>query len=219
MKPRLLLVEDHALVGEGIRAMLAGRYEVIGPVTNGDEVLEALATHRPAAVLLDLTLPGRNGLELIPEMVRADPTVRILVVSMHTEWVIARRALTTGATGFVPKDSSREELERAVTDVLAGHTHLSPRIGPSVPVGMSPSLRQAWLQLTTRHRQIVLGIAEGRNTAEIATALGLSQHTIHFHRRKIRRILGIESDDGLASTAMLIKLAGGTEKGGWGVGQ
>lgn len=217
-RARILLVEDHALVGEGLRAMLAERHEVAGPVTDGREVVVAVVRERPDVVLLDLSLPGRNGLDLIPEILRVSPETRILVVTMHTEWVMARTALGSGASGFVPKDSSREELEHAIAEVLAGRSYLSSRIGPDQTVSAPPSLRQAWLQLTPRHRQIVLGIAAGRSTEDIASELGLSPHTIHFHRRTIRRILAIESDDGLASTAMLIQLAGGTEKGGWGTG-
>ena len=122
-------------------------------------------------------------------------------------------ALAAGASGFVPKDSSRGELEHAIGEVLKGHTYLSSRIGPDLSVTAPPSLRQAWLQLTPRHREVVLGIAAGQTSEQIADQLGLSSHTIHFHRRTIRRILGIDSDDGLIRTAMLIQLAGGTVDG------
>lgn len=206
-RPRLLLVEDHALVGEALRAMLSREFTVSGPVTDGTEVLAAVAEHRPDVVLLDLTLPGRNGLDLIAEIQRVHPPARVLVVTMHAEWVMARAALGSGAAGFVPKDSSREELEHAIGEVLAGRTYLSSRLQPGETVSLPPSIRQAWMQLTPRHQQIVLGIAAGRSTEQIADEHGLSPHTIHFHRRSIRRIMGIESDDGLARTALLIQLA------------
>lgn len=215
---KLLLVEDNAAMQTTLQRSFERRGVQVLSCSDGARALERWRSSLPDVVLLDLSLPGRNGLDLIPEILRVSPDTRILVVTMHAEWVMARTALGSGASGFVPKDSSREELEHAIAEVLAGRTYLSSRIGPDQTVSAPPSLRQAWLQLTPRHRQIVLGIAAGRSTEDIASALGLSPHTIHFHRRTIRRILAIESDDGLASTAMLIKLAGGTEAGGWGTG-
>lgn len=201
-KTRLLLVEDHALVGEGLRALLATEFVVCDLVRDGREVLAAVARHSPDILILDLSLPGRNGLDLLPDIRRQRPETRVLVVTMHTDQFLAQSAFALGAMGFMPKDSDVKELRAAIAQVQAGKRYLSPRIpqAPGHPV-TSPTM-QALFRLTPRQQEIVRAVGHGRTTEEISDMLGLSVHTIHYHRRNIRRILGIDTDDGLLRFAL-----------------
>lgn len=202
-KTVILLAEDHALVGQGLRALLEPEYVVIGPVQDGNQVPAAAADARPDVLLLDLSLPGRNGLDLIPEIRRLSPETRILIVTMHSDQVLVRSAFALGALGFILKDSDIAELRTAIAEVLAGRRYLSPRL-PSYPTaGPSSPAGEAFWRLTPRQQQILKAIGEGRTTEEIADQLGLSVHTVYFHRQAVRRVLGIESDDGLVRYAAL----------------
>lgn len=203
VRKRLLLAEDHELVGAGFRALLERDYEVVGPVRNGSEVLGAVRESRPDVLLLDLSLPGRNGMDLIPDVRRESPATAILVVTMHADYVIARTAVSLGALGFIPKDSRVEELREAVDVVLQGRPYISPRIPAHEPVATTPTHR-LWINLTTRQQEIMRCLAEGKTSEDIAELMGLSVHTVSFHRRNIRRVLGIESESGLVRAAVLM---------------
>lgn len=209
MTPRkhILLAEDHEMVGQGLRALLATMYDVTGPVRDGSMVPAAVREHRPDVLVLDLSLPGRNGLDLIPEVRRASPATAILVVTMHTDYVLAKAAFSLGALGFMPKDCGVDELAEAIGKVMLGETYLSPRIHPQAGAGPTSPTARARHRLTPRQQAIMRSIAAGRSSEEIADELGVSVHTVHFHRRNIRRTLGIESDGGLIRFALLMELA------------
>lgn len=177
---------------------------MVGVVADGAEVVDAVTEHKPDVILLDLSLPGRNGLDLIPDILRVSPDTRIVMVTMHADQPIARAAIAAGARGFVPKDVPVEELLSAIRRVLAGKEYLSPHVAHTFgPPPATTDLEGFW-RLTPRQLAIMRGIARGLSSAEIAQQLQVSIHTIHFHRRNIRRILGIQSEDGLARAAMLL---------------
>lgn len=177
---------------------------MVGVVADGAEVVDAVTEHKPDVILLDLSLPGRNGLDLIPDILRVSPDTRIVMVTMHADQPIARAAIAAGARGFVPKDVPVEELLSAIRRVLAGKEYLSPHVAHTFgPPPATTDLEGFW-RLTPRQLAIMRGIARGLSSAEIAQQLQVSVHTIHFHRRNIRRILGIQSEDGLARAAMLL---------------
>lgn len=207
-RSRVLLAEDHALVGQGLRALLEPEYEVRGPIQDGTDVPAAVTDFRPHVLLLDLSLPGRNGLDLIPEVRRLCPKTRILVVTMHSDRVLVRSAFALGAVGFILKDSDIAELRTAIAEVLAGRRYLSPRLPPYQATGPSSPTAEAFWRLTPRQQQILKAIGEGRTTEGIAEELGLSVHTVYFHRQSLRRVLGIESEDGLVRYAALVELGG-----------
>lgn len=198
------------MVAQGLRALLEPEFEVIDVVARGNEVPAACARLRPDVLLLDLTLPGRNGIDLMPDIRRRTPETRILVVTMHADPVLARAAFAAGALGFMPKDCDVEELREAMTEVLAGRQFLSGRI-PRRPEQPPPSpAREAFWQLTPRQREILKAVGEGKSTEEIANQLGLSPHTVHFHRRRMRKVLGIDTEDGLLRFAVMMQLVGPT---------
>jgi DNA-binding NarL/FixJ family response regulator len=204
--PRLILADDHHLLVEGLRSTLGRRFTIAAVAHDGDALLALLPHTEADCLLLDISLPGRNGLELIPEVKRLKPALKILIVTMHMHRALADAALHTGASGFIPKDSGIEELEQAITAVLAGERYLSPRIPPHSQHLSIDAPDAALSKLTPRQHEIVMLIGDGKSTAEIAELLGLSQRTVGFHRTNIRKTLGIDSEMGLARQAVLFRM-------------
>ncbi len=206
-RPRLVIVDDHRLLVQGLQQMLGKRYDVVGVAYAGDELLELLR-HTPAdALLLDLSLPGRGGLELLPEIRALQPQLRVLVLTMHVDRILAEAALAAGAAGFVPKDAGMEELELALETVLEGKAFLSERVPPiSHRVGLE-AVHASLARLTPRQQTILGLIGKGKTSAEIADKLGLTESTITFHRQRIRKILGLTSEWELVRHAILVEVA------------
>ena len=203
---RLILADDHHLLVESLRTSLGRRFTIAAVAHDGDTLLGLLPATPADCLLLDMSLPGRSGLELIPHVRRQQPALKVLVVTMHVDRLLADAAFNSGADGFIPKDSGLDELERAITAVLAGERYLSPRIPPHTQtLGMS-AVHPALAGLTARQPEIVKLIGDGKTTAQIAEALGLSQRTVSFHRSNIRQRLGIDSELGLARQAVLYRM-------------
>ncbi len=205
-RARIFIADDHPMLVEALRTLLEPHFDIAGTANSGDAILAALPAARPDALLLDLNMPGRSGLDLLPVLVRGFPALRILVVTMYVDRVLAEASLLAGAHGFVPKDSHVDELVVALNEVLAGRRYVSPNV-PRQSNRVSMGARHLGLaRLTPRQQDIVRMIGAGKTTAEIADALGLSAHTVSFHRKNIRRVLGIDSDWGLVRYAILVSV-------------
>lgn len=202
-KPRLVLAEDHELVGQGFVAVLSGEYDVVATLTDGDEVVAGVKEHKPEVLLLDLSLPNRNGIDLLPELRTACPDVRVLVLTMHVDPHLVEMAMKLGAAGFVPKNATVDELRGAIEEVRAGRKYLSPKLPKQAHHG-SVADPMGFSRLTERQQKIVRMIAQGMNSDQIAEALGLSVWTIHFHRKNIRRALGVHNDMEMYRYAILV---------------
>ncbi len=205
-RKRILLVDDHEVVGEGLKALLSHHYEILGPIRDGSLVMEAVEKHQPDALVLDISLPGRNGLDLLPELHTAWPRLPIVMLTGSADFLVGRTALVLGALGFLPKDSGVDELELALRTAMSGKQYLSPRLPPpprSINIGPLPP---GVSQLTPRQLVILRLIGSGAETDQIAESLKVSPHTVHFHRRNLRRVLGIESDSGLTRVATIFKV-------------
>jgi DNA-binding NarL/FixJ family response regulator len=206
-RARLVIVEDHPLVAQGLKALLENDHDVVSIVHDSAKAIAAVRRATPDVILLDLSMPRRNGMELLPELRAAFPDVRILVVTMHVDRSVADMAIGAGADGFVPKESTARELRAAITTIREGEHYISPRVPrrtyrePSVDG--DPSLER----LTPRQLQILRLLGEGKSGAEIAEALHLSARTIEFHRAGIRRVLGIANEWGLVRYAIVAGLA------------
>lgn len=207
-RKRVLIAEDHEVVGQGLKALLTPHFEIIGPVRNGSEVLPTVAREHPHAVVLDISMPGRNGLDILPELTEKFPRIPVVMLTGSADVVIGRTALLLGAMGFLPKDSGVDELELALRSVFHGRKYLSPRLPapPSRESGDLPPLPPGWSHLTPRQLRVLRLIAEGKSTEEMTEILGISPHTLTFHRRNLRQTLGIESEAGLVRVAMLFRV-------------
>lgn len=208
-RTRVLLVEDHGLVRAGFRALLdqLPDVEVIGEAADGAEALRMVTELRPDVVLMDISMPGLNGLEATRRAARLQPPPKILVLSMHADRTYVREALAAGATGYLLKDSERNELELALAAVASGQGWISPAVARGViddavqrPLDQAP--RAAIEDLTARQREVLQLIAEGNSTKQIAQRLELSVKTVETHRAQIMARLDIRHVAGLVRYAL-----------------
>lgn len=206
--PRLRLVigDDHHLLAEALRAALAKKHEVCAVAYTAESILAAVTTHQPDVLLLDLSLPERNGLELLPDLRVAAPSTRIIIVTMHVDRVLAETTLNAGAMAFVPKDAGLAELDRAIASVMEGETFISTRVPNSTNRVSLRAAHAALALLTPRQQEIVRLIADGLTSVEIAKQLGLSISTLAFHRKNIRSKLGVDSARGLMRYALITQV-------------
>lgn len=208
---RVALADDHTLVRAGIRALLeaTGKVEVVAEAADGREALALVLAQRPDVALIDLGMPGLNGLELARRLAEEAPRTRVIVLSMHADASYVRQALQAGVAGYLAKGASVAELPLAIEAVLRGDTYLSPRVSGAVVeelVRDGPQDPDPLHGLTTRQREILQLIAEGRSTKEIASALDLSVKTVETHRSRIMDRLGIRDVAGLVRLAIRARL-------------
>jgi DNA-binding NarL/FixJ family response regulator len=209
---RVLVVDDHAVVREGIRHVLAGEpgFEVVGEAANGEQALALARAERPDVVVLDLTMPGENGLRVAPKLRAAVPGARVLIMSMHDNAEYVREGVRAGASGYLLKDSAAAELRLAVRSVHAGGTYFSthaalglsgaappPPPEPEAAAGAAPATTAPADGLTARERDVLDGIARGLTNKEIAAELGISHRTVETHRESLMRKLNIRTVAGL----------------------
>jgi len=205
-RPRLLLADDHSLLCEGLRSILEPANDVVGIVHDGREVAAAVERLRPDLVLLDISLPGRNGLELARELRVTYPELHLMMLTMHAERLYADEALRAGARGFMLKLASGAELRFAVSEVLAGRTYVTPLLpaaSAAVPAGdpTAPLATDAHA-LTPRQVEVLRLIGRGLTTAEIAHELAVSEKAVEFHKARLKRALGLSSNASLVRYAV-----------------
>lgn len=208
---RVLLVNDHALVRGGLRALIGGftGFTVVGEAADGREALARVAELTPDIVVMDLSMPGLNGLDATARIHAEHPDCVVLALSMHTAAHYVGEALRAGAAGYLIKDSAPKELEHGLRALAAGQRYLSPQVAGQPPAaGGAPSGAEP---LTARQREILQLIAEGRSTREIATRLFISVKTVETHRAQIMQRLGIFDVAGLTRHAIRIGLVSSEE--------
>lgn len=197
VKKRLLLVEDHIMVGQSFRAMLEPEFQVDGPHGDGRLVPRLVQAMQPDMVLLDLELKYRNGADLIPELRRVADKTKILVVTVETRPEIMEAVISRGAHGFVPKDAGFPELLVAIQAVFADEIYRSPyvrRVRWRRPVHPHDETISAFEEIRLAIFRL---IGEGHTAEEIARRVGKSRWTVYYHRKKMRRLLHVRSDRGL----------------------
>ena len=210
---RVLLADDHALVRAGIRALLEALPEVesVTEAGDGQQALALLLDTRPDVALIDIGMPGLNGLELAMRVSREAPATRLVIVSMHGTPGHVAQALRAGVSGYVLKDAAAEELPVLLRAVMRGETYLSPAISKQVvdgylgrtpPVGTGDGERATLDVLTSRQRETLQLVAEGKSTKEIAQLLDISVKTVETHRAQIMDRLGIRDLAGLVRYAI-----------------
>jgi len=197
-RKRILLVDDHPFMRAGLAGLLDRQPDmmVCGEAGNPQEAFRELAKSKPDLVLTDLTMPGRSGLEFIKDLLAAQPTLTILVISMHDEVVQAERALRAGARGYIMKEAGGENLLAAIRQVLRGEVYVSPRMSARILEGLSggkPRGSSSPIEkLTDREFEIFQLIGQGKSTRDIAGQLHLSTKTVDVHRSHIKEKLGLK---------------------------
>lgn len=208
---RVLLVDDHVLVRAGLRKLLESMedIEVVGEVGDGKAMLSLAAELQPSLVLMDIAMPGLNGLEATARLSKDWPAIRVLILSMHQSEEYVRQALRQGAAGYLLKDAAPAELDIALKAVLRGETYLSPAVSKGVMTDYVQRLRDdapEGTRLTPRQREVLQLIAEGLSTKEIARRLDLSVKTVDTHRSQLMKQLDIHEVAGLVRYAMRVGL-------------
>ncbi len=203
-RPRVLLADDHRVVAEGLRGLLNERFDVVGIVSDGRELVSAAKTIDPDVVVLDISMPSLNGIEAARQMRSAKSRAKIIFLTMHSEVTYAARCLEAGASGFVLKHSATAELVTAIQEALKGGTYITPQIAGDLMNSFrrgTPAGVDALDVLTPRQREILQLVAEGRSAKEVATLLRISRRTAEWHKSRLMTILGLET------TAELIQCA------------
>jgi DNA-binding NarL/FixJ family response regulator len=212
MKPiQVLLVEDHSLVRAGIRSLLKGLsgIMVIAETGDGYEALRLIKEKQPDLVLLDISLPGLNGLEIAYRVTKEFPGVRIIILSMHSNEEYVLQAIRFGVSGYLLKNSGTEELELAIRSVARGEMYLSTRVSKQVIADYLERLgsgkesgTKTHKRLTSRQREILQLVAEGYTTKGIAGKLNVSVKTVDTHRTQLMERLDIHDIAGLVRYAI-----------------
>lgn len=207
LKRTVILADDHTLLRAGIRSLLddLSHLDVVAETGDGSEALQLVRHQQPDVIVLDITLPGLNGLEVAKRIRKLDVHTRILMLSMHAGPEYVARAWAAGAHGYVVKDAAFDELAQAIDTVLARQRYLSDGIDPEVVARFESEADNAvndLSALTPRQRQILQLIAEGNSTREIAEHLSLSIKTIESHRAQLMDRVGIHDVPGLVRFAI-----------------
>lgn len=184
----MLLVDDHAVVRRGVRAILEDQFPGIAvkEASSGDEALALLAEGPVDAIILDLSMPGRDGFDLLSEIKHRHPKVPILIMSLHDEDQFAMRALRAGAAGYLTKSSAPEQLVVAVTKIMRGSRYISEALAQRLAAEVGgPVVENLHERLSEREFDVMRGIASGRSVSEIAAQMHLSVKTVSTYRTRL----------------------------------
>jgi DNA-binding NarL/FixJ family response regulator len=203
----VLIADDHVIVRKGVRALLeAHQWKVVGEAGTGLETIELARRLHPELVVIDLSMPRVNGLTAVPEILRASPSSRILVFSMHDEEELIQRTLHAGASGYVLKSDAEQSLVRAAAAIAAGRKFVSPSVSRIVlnhAPTVGASRRQRPLPyLTAREQEVLQLLAEGLSNKQVADVLDLSVRTAENHRARLMKKLGVHTLSGLVRYAI-----------------
>jgi len=187
----VVLADDHTIVRSGLRVLLErdGAAEVVAEAGDADSALRYVRGHRPDIVILDLSMPGRESLDVIPEILQVSPDTRVVILTMHPEPAFARAALRAGASGYVLKDAAHLELVNALEAARAGRTYVAPAMGARLarePTDPPPRPDG----LSERELEVLQLLALGHTNAEIAAKLSISARTVETHRAHIQDKIG-----------------------------
>lgn len=210
MPIRVLVVDDHKIMRDGIRAILkaAGDFEIVAEAESGLDAVQMVKKVRPDVIMMDINLSGMNGIEAATEMLRSNPDLRIMMLSMYDDEHSVVTALKAGARGFVLKRASDQDLVNALRTVAQGGTYLSPKVSDRffdrIQKGNIDSTTQAapLAELSPREIQVLRLVAEGKTSKEIAVMLDLSVQTIRSYRKAMMKKLNLNNVAGLTQLAI-----------------
>jgi DNA-binding NarL/FixJ family response regulator len=203
-KIRILLADDHAVVRQGFKLILGAQpdMEIVGEAGNGREAVELAEKLHPDVAVVDVAMPELNGIEATRRMAEVTPRTRVLALSMHKDSVYVREILRAGARGYLLKDQIDSDLLAAVRAVARGEGYLSPSVSDAVLNDYRKHVSDPIDLLTSREREVLQMIAEGKTNKEIATVLALSVYTVDAHRGRIMEKLNLHSVNELVRFAV-----------------
>lgn len=207
-KLRVLIVDDHALVRAGIRSLIEGQsgFEVVGEAAQGNEVLGKVMQLQPDVVLMDIAMPGMNGIEATKLLKREFPHIHVVILTMHDDEEFFFTLIREGASGYILKDSEPEQLVSAIRNAAKGQIYLSPAVAKALMesyVMATTGLNgENHVALTSREKDVMRLLAAGQTNREIAESLVLSRRTVEKHRQALTRKLGLSNRDDLTRYAI-----------------
>lgn len=204
-KPRVLLADDHRILAEGLKSMLANEYEVVGIVENGRDLVDWAKHLRPDVIVADISMPLLNGIDAVTQLKEAKLRSKVIFLTMHPDVHYVARALEAGASGYVLKHSAKTELVTAIREALAGGTYVTPEVADELNQfdnkrDQPPD--EILSRLTARQREVLQLFAEGRIAKEVAAVLSISRRTAEFHKARIMKELNIHSTAELTQFAI-----------------
>jgi two-component system response regulator NreC len=212
-KTRILIADDHGIVRKGLRLQLEQReeFQVVGEASDGREAVRMAEELEPDVVIMDIAMPNLNGIDATAQMVKRNPQLKVLILSMHSDESYLTRALTAGVKGYLLKETADLDLYRAVQVVAQGKVFFSPNIANTLLEDYMRQLQQRGLRdsyelLTDREKEILQLLAEGKSNKEVATILDLSVYTVETHRTHIMQKLNLHSSADIVLYAVRKKI-------------
>ena len=198
----IIVVDDHQMMRQGLCALIKEQpdFQVVGDAGDGEEALRLVERFHPDVIVLDMAMPGLNGVEVTRRVTQDSPTYKIVILSMYAAEGYVREAIEAGAKAYVLKKDSAEELVIAIREAIAGRHYISPSLTKKAInsyVGISSHQSESYRNLTARERQVLQMVAGGSTSVVIATKLFISKRTVEFHRANIMRKLGLNTQNEL----------------------
>jgi DNA-binding NarL/FixJ family response regulator len=200
-RSRLLLADDHVLLVQALRTLLEPDFDVVGMVGDGHSLIEETARLHPDIVVLDIAMPLLNGIDAGRQLRAKWPSTKLIYLTMNLDPAVAAEALRLGASGYVLKSSDAAELKQAVREAVQGHSYIAPRIAQQVVEALAAH-REGAVQLSTRQREVLQLLAEGRSMKEAADILDVAPRTIAFHKYRMMELLQVKTNAELIQFAV-----------------
>ena len=203
-KPRIILVDDHRMFAEGLKRLLEPDYEIVAIIEDGKELVATVEDLHVDLMIIDISMPGLNGIEAARKIIESDKKAKIILLTMHDDVTYVNTAMDAGVRGYILKQASPAALLAAIRDVLKGFTHVSPSLASKVLRSRhsGDSNQSATIQLQPQHREILRLLAEGKTAKEIAAHLHLKRKTVEYHKYQIMLKLNVQTSAQLISYAV-----------------
>jgi DNA-binding NarL/FixJ family response regulator len=196
-RPRVLLVDDHRMVVEGMRSLLAEEFDLVGTAEDGRAMIVQAKKLNPDIIVADIAMPHLNGIEALVQLRKTTPGVKVIFLTMHSEVAYARRAIEAGASGYVLKHGAPSELILAIRTALSGRVYITPAVAGDILVAMQTRpqhVGKTEATLTPRQREILQLLVKGGSAKEIANSLQISPRTVEFHKYQMMEALHIHNN-------------------------
>ncbi len=204
-KPRVLLADDHQIVLEGLKSLLADEFDVVGSVQDGRALVDQAATLHPDVIVADISMPQLNGIEAARQIKQTDQNIKIVFLTMHPDATYAANAFEAGASGFVLKHAAPSELITAIKEAMKGQTYVTPLIAGDLIrnyQGRGSPEKDILKKISPRQQEILQLLAEGKSAKEVASILDLSTRTVEFHKYRMMQQLNIKTSAELVQYAV-----------------